>query len=141
MKVYKPNRKGFINYLLIGVIILPIAVFFLDKDTFTAHPYILLPLLVPLILTIWIYFSTSYIIDNNKLIYRSGFLKGEIDILTINEIVKGKTMWSGSKPAMAKNGLTITFNKYPRRIYIAPENNEEMISDLLKLNPEIKIKE
>ena len=141
MKIYKPNRKGFINYLLIGFILLPIAIFFLDKNTFFAQPYILLPLLVPLILTLWIYFRTSYKIDNNKLIYRSGFFKGEIDISTIKEIVKGKTMWSGVKPAMAKNGLTITLNKYPRRIYIAPENNEEMISDLLKINSDILIKE
>ena len=141
MKIYKPNRKGFINYLLIGFIILPIAIFFLDKNTFTARPYILLPLLVPLVLTLWIYFDTLYKIENNKLIYRSGFFKGEIDISTIKEIVKGKTMWSGVKPAMAKNGLTITLDKYPRRIYIAPESNEEMIADLLKINSKIEITE
>ena len=141
MKIYKPNRKGFINYLLIGGIILPIAIFFLDKDKFTAQPYILLPLLVPMILILWIYFGTSYKIENNKLFYRSAFLKGEIDISSIKMIVKGKTKWSGIKPAMAKNGLTITLNKYPRRIYIAPENNEEMISDLLKINSDILIKE
>ena len=141
MKTYKPNRKGFINYLLIGFIILPIAIFFLDKNTFIDQPYILIPLIVPLILILWIYFGTFYKIENNRLTYRSGFFKGEVEISTIKEIVKGKTMWSGSKPAMAKNGLTITFNKYPRRIYIAPENNEELIADLLKLNPQIKITE
>ena len=140
MKIYKANRKGFINYLLIGSLILPIIVFFLDKSTFTEKPFILLPLLSPLILIFWIYFDTFYKIENNKLIYRSGFLRGKIEILNIKEILKGKTMWSGIKPALARNGLIIKFNKYDE-IYIAPENNDELISDLIKLNSEIKITE
>ena len=138
MKIYKANRKGLINYLLIGSLILPIVVFFLDKNTFTEKPFILLPLLSPLILIFWIYFDTFYKIENNELIYRSGFLRGKIEILNIKEILKGKTMWSGIKPALAKNGLIIKFNKYDE-IYIAPENNDELISDLIKLNSEIKI--
>ena len=140
MKIYKANRKGFINYLLIGSLILPIIVFFLDKSTFTEKPFILLPLLSPLILIFWIYFDTFYKIENNKLIYRSGFLRGKIEILNIKEILKGKTMWSGIKPALARNGLIIKFNKYDE-IYIAPENNDELISDLIKLNSKIKITE
>lgn len=140
MKIYKANRKGFINYLLIGSLILPIIVFFLDKGTFTEKPFILLPLLSPLILIFWIYFDTFYKIENNELIYRSGFLRGKIEILNIKEILKGKTMWSGIKPALARNGLIIKFNKYDE-IYIAPENNDELISDLIKLNSEIKITE
>ncbi|WP_223269287.1 MULTISPECIES: PH domain-containing protein [unclassified Polaribacter] len=78
--------------------------------------------------------------ENNELIYRSGFLRGKVEIPTIKEILKGKTMWSGIKPALAKNGLIIKFNKYDE-IYIAPESNNELISDLLKLNSEIKITE
>ena len=140
MKIYKANRKGLINYLLIGAMILPIVVFFLDKNTFTEKPFILLPLLSPLILIFWIYFDTFYKIEKNELIYRSGFLRGKIEIPNIKEILKGKTMWSGIKPALAKNGLIIKFNKYDE-IYIAPENNDELISDLIKLNSEIKITE
>jgi len=140
MKIYKANRKGFINYLLVGSMILPIVVFFLDKNTFSEKPFILLPLLSPLILIFWIYFDTSYKIENNELIYRSGFLRGKIAIPNIKEILKGKTMWSGIKPALAKNGLIIKFNKYDE-IYIAPESNDELISDLIKSNSEIKITE
>jgi len=140
MKTYKANRKGFINYLLTGSLILPIIVFLLDKGTFTEKPFILLPLLSPLILIFWIYFDTFYKIENKELIYRSGFLRGKIEIPNIKEIQKGKTMWSGIKPALARNGLIIKFNKYDE-IYIAPENNDELISDLIKLNSEIKITE
>ena len=138
MKTYKANRKGLINYLLIGVVLLPIAIFFLDKDTFTENPYILLPLLSPLALVLWIYFDTFYKIEKHQLIYRSGFLRGRIDISDIKEIVVNKTMWSGIKAAMATKGLIIKFNKYDE-IYMAPENNDELIADLLKVNSGIKI--
>lgn len=119
---------------------LPIIVFFLDQHAFAENPFILLPLLSPLILIFWIYFDTFYKIENKILIYRSGFFRGKIEIPTIKEIQKGKTMWSGNKPALARNGLIIKFNKYDE-IYIAPESNNEMITDLLKLNSEIRITE
>lgn len=138
MKTYKANRKGWINYLLIGAVLLPIGIFFLDKDTFTEKPFILLPLLSPLALIIWIYFDTFYKIEKHQLIYRSGFLRGRIDIPKIKEIVVDKTMWSGIKAAMATKGLIIKFNNYDE-VYIAPENNSELIADLLELNPGIKI--
>ncbi len=47
-------------------------------------------------------------------------------------------MWSGIKPALARNGLIIRYHKYDE-IYIAPESNDEMIDDLMKLNPSIKV--
>jgi hypothetical protein len=49
-------------------------------------------------------------------------------------------MWSGVRPALASKGLIIKYNKYDD-IYIAPENNNEMIKDLLKVNPAIKLTE
>ncbi|HFS67121.1 MAG TPA: hypothetical protein ENK67_02810 [Flavobacteriia bacterium] len=139
MKIYKTKRKGFINYLLIGSILFPIVVFFSDKNTFFEKPFLLLPPLIPLILFFWIYIDTFYKIENNELIYRSGFLRGKIKISTIKEIIKGKTMWSGIKPALATNGLIIKFNTYDE-IYISPKNDNALISDLLKINSEIKIK-
>ena len=140
MKIYKANRKGFINYLLIGSAILPIVVFILDKNTFTENPFSILPIFIPLILFFWIYFDTLYKIESNELIYRCGFLRGKIEIQNIKEILIGKTMWSGIKPALARKGLIIKYNNYDE-IYVAPENNDEMISDLLKINSEIKIVE
>lgn len=75
--------------------LLPIVIFFLDRNTITEKPFILLPLMIPLILVLWIYFDTFYRIENKELIYRSGFLRGRIEILNIKEILKGKTLWSG----------------------------------------------
>ncbi len=137
MKKYKANRKGLINYLLIGLVVLYLYVFFLEKQTLMEELFLLLIMGLPFILILWIYFDTSYQIANNELIYRSAFLRGKIKILTITEIVKGKTMWSGIRPALATKGLIIKFRK--DKIYIAPKSNDELIADLLKINPDIKI--
>lgn len=126
MKVYLANKKGFIRYILMGAILLAFVIFLLDKATFTEKPFIVLPLLIPILLILWIYLDTVYKIAENRLIYRSGLLKGEIEIQSIIEIQKGKTIWSGTKPALAKNGLIIKLNTY-EKVYIAPIDNNEMI--------------
>lgn len=138
MKIYKANRKGLINFLLIGSILLPVVIFFFDMRTFTESPIILLPLLSPFTLLFWIYVDTFYKIENHHLIYHSAFLRGKIEILNIKEIRKGETMWSGVRPALASKGMIIKYNKYDD-IYLAPVNNDEMIADLLKVNPAIKL--
>jgi hypothetical protein len=138
MTTYKSSRKGAINYLLIGAIALPIVIFLLDKETFTKNPYILLPLLGILIQILWIYFDTSYKIVNDELLYFSGFVRGKIKIANIREIAKGKTMWSGMKPALSGKGLIIKYNRFDR-IYISPEDNDEVTKHLLKINPDIRI--
>ncbi|MBD0823508.1 PH domain-containing protein [Aestuariibaculum marinum] len=138
MKIYKAKRKGLINYLLFGALVLPIVIFILDKNTFAQRPILLMPLAGPLILLIWIYFDTTYKVSDGNLYYRSAFLRGKIKISSIREIAKGKTKWSGIKPALSTNGLIVKFNKYDE-VYIAPESNDELVNDLLKQNSEISI--
>jgi len=118
--------------------IFPGIIFLLAPDTLVRNPFILLAILSPLILVLWIYFDTSYKIEHDMLIYRSGFLRGKIEISSIKEIIKGKTLWSGLKPALAKNGMIIKYNRYDE-IYIAPEDHNEILAELLKINPSIKI--
>lgn len=97
-----------------------------------------IPLLIGAGFLLWIYFSTEYEITPTALYYKSGPIKGSIEIEQINEILKGKTLWSGLKPAMAKNGLIIKYGKY-NEIYISPETNDAFIEYLLKFNEDIKV--
>lgn len=137
MKTYKASRKGFINYLIIGLVLLPVFILFLDKTIFTERPFNFLPLLSPVVLVFWFYFDTSYKIENNELVYRCGFLKGRIKIQDINELLIGKTILEAKiKPALAKDGLIVKWNEH-ETVYIAPKNNNELIADLLRLNPKI----
>lgn len=47
-------------------------------------------------------------------------IRGKIEIVGIKEIIIGKSLWSGFKPATAKNGLIIKYDKY-NEIYISPK--------------------
>lgn len=138
MKVYKANRKGLINYMLAVFLLLPFIVFAIDQETFSEKPFLLIPLTVPLILFASAYFNTYYQLNNDNLHYRSGFLKGTIPVSAIRKITVGETMWVGTKPALARKGMVIMYNKYDE-IYIAPENNDEIVADLKTINPTIEV--
>lgn len=89
-------------------------------------------------LLLWIYFGTKYELTDTELIYRSGPLRGKIEIARIREIKKGKTLYSGLKPATAGKGLIICFQKYDE-IYISPKTNDSFIEEILKRNKAIVI--
>lgn len=138
MKTYAAKRKGLILYLFFGFLALPLVFIFFNVALIQTTPFILVPLVAPLLLVLWLYFDTSYKIENGVLLYRSGFLKGHVDISAVKEISKGKTMWAGIKPALAANGIIIKYNQSDE-VYLAPENNDEMVADLLKVNSGIKV--
>ncbi|MBT8294992.1 MAG: PH domain-containing protein [Gramella sp.] len=96
---------------------------------------VLILLLIPFI---WAQFSTNYELTRKELIYKSGPIKGKIEIERIREIIKGKSLWVGLKPALARKGLIIKYDKY-EEIYISPETNERFVKAILEINPEIKV--
>lgn len=93
---------------------------------------------VPTGLLLWAYFNTAYWITNNTLHYKSAFLKGNIPINKITQLLVSKTMWVGLKPALASKGIIVKYNKFDE-IYIAPVDNAALCSELIKHNPNIKI--
>lgn len=95
-------------------------------------------LLGSILFLFWIYYGTYYVLDQTHLHYYSGPIKGEIEIQTIREIVKGKSLWVGLKPATASKGLIIKYGKYDE-IYISPATNDTFIRKILEIHPSIKI--
>ena len=87
---------------------------------------------------IWLGLGTNYELTQTELKYKSGPIRGKIEIDKIHEIIKGKTLWSGFKPATARNGLIIKYEKY-NEIYISPKTNDSFVKKILKLNNKIKI--
>lgn len=138
MKTYRAKKKGLIHYLMVIFLILPFVFYFSDTETFSKNPGIFLPLLPPYVLLIWAYQSTYYQVEGTTLKYRSAFLKGEIEIKSIKTILPGKTLRIGLKPALANKGLIITYGS-KGEIYLAPESNEELMADLVRINANIKI--
>ncbi len=88
---------------------------------------------------IWMWFDTYYIIKDDKVYYKSAFIKGAISISIIHEIEKNKGLYAGMiKPALSTKGLILKYNKYDD-MYLSPEREDEFIAELQKINPEIKV--
>jgi hypothetical protein len=140
MKIYKAKKGSLIHSIILLLAGLPFFIYLIDSETIETYPIILLPLISPLIFILWFYLGTSYKLESHQLYYKSGFIKGKIPVSAIREIHKDTTLWAGLKPALASGGIIINYGKFDE-IYIAPENKEELIKDLLNLNPSIKILE
>ena len=89
-------------------------------------------------LLLWLNFGTKYELSQTELKYKSGPIQGKIEIERIKEIIKGKNKWCGLKPATARNGLIIKYDKY-EEIYICPETNDTFVEKILELKRDIKI--
>ena len=87
---------------------------------------------------LWSYYGTYYELTQKQIKYNCGPIKGKIEIKEIREVIKGKTLWVGLKPATARKGLIIKYGKFDE-IYISPQTNDEFINRLLELNDAIKI--
>ena len=124
-----------VSGLMIAIILLR----YFSGDT-SKHDFIwafILSMLV-IVFLFWLYFGTEYELTQTELFYKSGPFRGKIEIANIKEIIKGKSMWVGLKPATARKGLIIKYNKYDE-IYISPKTNETFIDKILELNKDIKI--
>jgi len=102
-------------------------------------PYLVLLAVSGFIL--WFFHTTNYEIKGSDLLYKSGPLKGKIQIESITEIKSGDTNWAeilGLKPATAMYGLTIKYDA-SKEIYISPEVNDLLIEKIIEINPDVKI--
>ena len=113
----------------------------LDGSMKKEEYWTLLPILLVVGFLLWLYLGTNYeLTKENGLIYKSGPIKGKISIDRITEIIKGKTLWAGLKPATSRKGLIVKYDKY-NEVYISPKTNESFIKKILELNGQIKITE
>ena len=143
MPIYQSKSKwDTYNFLLIYAILIPVLfiMMLLTKAPWSDQLIVIPSLLgVMTLLFLTIYFTIIYKIDNEYLRYRLLFVfYGRVKIQKIHKIDVGKTLYVGMRPAFARNGLIIHYNKY-EEIYISPLNNEEFVKELLKRNPNIEI--
>ena len=124
-----------VNAFLIGITIVGILNGEMEK-----YEYWTLILILAIVgLLFWLYFGTNYeLSQEGGLIYRNGPFNGKINTDRITEIIKGKTLWVGFRPATARKGLIIKYDKY-NELYISPKTNELFINKILELNNRIKI--
>ena len=86
------------------------------------------------------WFGTYYIIEKEILTARSGpqvfkILVSQISVVRLNQQTFG-ALW---KPTLSWNSIKVEYNKF-ETVNISPENQDEFITELLKINPGIEVK-
>jgi hypothetical protein len=127
------SAKGFL-FLAVMTLLVVMAIFSIMTKVYVASAIIGLVI----ILFLWIWFDTYYVIQGKELLYKSAFIKGSISIDTIYEIERNKTMYAVLKPALAMKGVVVKYNKYDD-IYLSPKDADGFVEALKGVNPNIKI--
>lgn len=118
-----------ISFVVIGACFAPI---------FAGREYFLLFFTIPLaIVFIWSWFSTQYIVEEEMVIIRSGFIKKRIFIQDIKCISNTKNPIAAH--ALSFDRLEIVYGLHKTEV-ISPKGKEQFINLVKSKNPHIEIK-
>ncbi len=134
LKKYKPKKDTFFGIVFFSCPLI-IWIIFL----FQFHISIFLIALIVTLFFLWIWFGTSYQVNDELFYYQSGPFRKKIPINKIIKINRKVRSWSGMRPALTFEYLKIRYNKYDDvyDVFIAPEDEEKFIEDIIKINPDI----
>ena len=141
IKVFKARTDALFNGLMIfsiAVCVLPIWPLLRSGISGIEELITFVILAATTLMMISFYTHTYYRIDGDELQWRSSILFGKFSVSSIREVVVNQTLWVGTKPATARNGVIIYYNKYDE-IYFSPADNEAFVAALLEINPEIEV--
>ncbi|MBL6611338.1 MAG: PH domain-containing protein [Flavobacteriaceae bacterium] len=141
IKVFKARTDALFNGLMIfsiAVCVLPIWPLLRSGISGIEELITFVILAATTLMMISFYTHTYYRIDGDELRWRSSILFGKFSVSSIREVVVNQTLWVGIKPATARNGVIIYYNKYDE-IYFSPADNEAFVAALLEINPEIEV--
>lgn len=141
IKVFKARTDALFNGLMIfsiAVCVLPIWPLLRSGISGIEELITFVILTATTLMMISFYTHTYYRIDGDELRWRSSILFGKFSVSSIREVVVNQTLWVGIRPATARNGVIIYYNKYDE-IYFSPADNEAFVAALLEINPEIEV--
>lgn len=141
IKVFKARTDALFNGLMIFsivVCVLPIWPLLRSGISGIEELITFVILTATTLMMISFYTHTYYRIDGDELRWRSSILFGKFSVSSIRKVVVNQTLWVGTKPATARNGVIIYYNKYDE-IYFSPADNEAFVAALLEINPEIEV--
>lgn len=128
---FKSKKDVWLSVLIWGVIILMFFIMITEQNIVVYIVGILNNALL-----LWLWFGTSYRIDDEKLIVRSGPFKSTIDIKTIKKLKATKTLLAG--PALSLDRIEIQYKTYDN-VIVSPKDKIEFIETLLIKNNSIEV--
>lgn len=102
---------------------------------------VFLVLAATIFLLLSVFFNTYYSIKNGFLHWVTGPFKGKIEIASIRELTRPKSMMELSgmmKPVLSSKPLLVKYNKYDDMPF-SPLDEKEFIAELKRENAEIEI--
>lgn len=127
MKKFRSKVDWWLIILILVVFGYPIL------DGIVSKLYLLsLTMLAILLLMFWMFSKIKYVIDDS--ILKVWWIK--IDIHSIKRIYKTNNPLSS--PALSLDRIAIVYNKYDE-VLISPKLKDELIQELLKINPSIMV--
>ena len=136
-KIYKSRVAKWYIWFCVGMTIAFIGLIYLCYKSTWVHLIGVVPMGISLFMIYDILLHTDYCINGEKLHIRCGFLfRMDLPISKIIEITHKSTILSS--PALSAKRIGIKYGK-TNWVYISPENQEEFISILKSINPDIII--
>lgn len=133
-KIYK-SKIGLELVIPIALILGTVFILTVSNEPSWLGVLILLPVIL---FMVYMFMSTVYIVDNELLIVKSGFVFNDtIKIKTIRKISETYNLLSS--PATSLDRLEITYNKYDS-VLISPKDKYLFIENLTSINPNIEVK-
>lgn len=143
MILFQSSKNYFVLSLLWLIVVFLLVIPFIPKDSSESNKTPIFMIVIFYLIAgmiIWLLVDTNYRINNNKLYYNSGPIRGTIEIENIRKIERWNNWYVTStlKPALGTDGLIIYYNKFDD-IYISPKGKEDFIVALRKINPNIEV--
>ena len=140
MRRFLSSKSTFTYIFLWAIVLFMIVVLYLGirENGVSIAPIVIVSLVIGFLL--WVLLDTRYVIKNHFLLYRSGPIRGRIDIQNIQKIKKHSGLYVPVtlKPALDTKGFIITYNKYDD-LFISPIKSDLFLEELMKINPKIEI--
>lgn len=145
MKIFTSRLDGIYAtmYIIITIFLLGIVgVSYFDEDLNALGWSVLTAILLAVVVVLSIsFFLIKIKIKDEELIVNIIFDVFRINIFKITKIRIGETMWSGFHKCGTATGGLIVFSKSKNDLYITPENQDEFLEELLKVNSHIIIED
>jgi hypothetical protein len=140
MNRFLSTKNTFTIAILWGIVLFFIVMLVLnyEKGNFPIIPMIIISLVTGFVL--WVLLDTRYVIKNNFLLYRSGPIRGRVDITKIKSIKRfsGLNVPVMLKPALDTKGFIVTYNQFDD-LFISPKMSDIFIEEIKKINPQIEV--
>jgi hypothetical protein len=140
MKRFLSTKNTFTIVILWSLVLFFIVmlVINLTKGNVPVIPIIIISLVTAFIL--WVLLDTRYVIKSNFLLYRSGPIRGSVDITKIKSIKRfsGLNVPVMLKPALDIKGFIVTYNQFDD-LFISPKMSDIFIEEIKKINPQIEV--